>query len=319
MRPQKSGTLCLLKILYDFSDDEHILSMKDILKKLEELYDIKTERRAVYRYINTLLYLGYDISVYDDNGKGYYLRTRIIDSKEISDIIDVLILYSPFSESKTKKISVELMQINSIHNRKDQSNIAIIRDPLMHFGSVNSEIYHTLNSAIKQRSKPCLTFSEHNVDIAQKHKHSIEITPYKIISAAQTYHLIYFINGKAFSCRLDEIKKASILDNKGENISKTFDLEAYSLKHFYGLKDDSESAVVKCSVTLLNEIYKKFGSHAHELIRSSNSVSAIINLPAEKIMPWLMNNIDRCELISPQSLREDIIRRIKNSPYMKDL
>lgn len=51
--------------------------------KNESFYGIKIDRRTVYGAIALLTELGYDISTYEDNGVGYYLRSRELEQSEV--------------------------------------------------------------------------------------------------------------------------------------------------------------------------------------------------------------------------------------------
>ena len=57
---QKQKILYILKFLYENSDEEHTLTVNDIIAKLDE-YDISAERRSVYRDIQTLQDFVFDI------------------------------------------------------------------------------------------------------------------------------------------------------------------------------------------------------------------------------------------------------------------
>ena len=73
MLTEKANAICLLEVLKEYSDAEHILPMREIIAKMQSLYGIKIDRRTVYGAVALLIELGYDISLYEDNGVGYYL------------------------------------------------------------------------------------------------------------------------------------------------------------------------------------------------------------------------------------------------------
>ena len=70
----RANALCVLKILQEYSDEKHILPMREIIEHLQKNYDIKMDRRTVYSTVELLQYLGYDVSDYEENGQGYYDR-----------------------------------------------------------------------------------------------------------------------------------------------------------------------------------------------------------------------------------------------------
>ena len=83
MLTEKANAICLLEVLKEYSDAEHILPMREIIAKMQSLYGIKIDRRTVYGAIALLIELGYDISLYEDNGVGYYLRSRELEQSEV--------------------------------------------------------------------------------------------------------------------------------------------------------------------------------------------------------------------------------------------
>ena len=48
MLTEKANAICLLEVLKEYSDAEHILPMREIIAKMQSLYSIKIDRRTVY-------------------------------------------------------------------------------------------------------------------------------------------------------------------------------------------------------------------------------------------------------------------------------
>ena len=90
MLPDRANLLCVLKILEEYSDSEHILPMREIIGKMKSIYDIDIARRAVYGAIELLKQMGYDISTYEENGRGYYLRSRQFEPSELRLLTDAV-------------------------------------------------------------------------------------------------------------------------------------------------------------------------------------------------------------------------------------
>ena len=56
----KLRTLYVMKMLLEYSDEEHALSSADIIKKLES-YGLSGDRKSIYGDIETLEAFGFDI------------------------------------------------------------------------------------------------------------------------------------------------------------------------------------------------------------------------------------------------------------------
>ena len=83
MADKKPSLLCVRKILREQTDEDHVLSTNEILDILRKEYGIKLERRALYSNIDLLIEFGDDISRYNENHKGYYMRDRQFSEGEI--------------------------------------------------------------------------------------------------------------------------------------------------------------------------------------------------------------------------------------------
>jgi hypothetical protein len=88
MPGNKTNILCILRILQEYSDEDHILPMRGIIAKMKAIYDVSIDRRTVYGMVEALNLLDFDISTYEENGVGYYLRTRIFEPSEVRLLTD---------------------------------------------------------------------------------------------------------------------------------------------------------------------------------------------------------------------------------------
>ena len=103
MLTEKANAICLLEVLKEYSDAEHILPMREIIAKMQSLYGIKIDRRTVYGAVALLIELGYDISIYEDNGVGYYLRSQELEQSEVLLLTDAV--YSLSRSSRQGRLS----------------------------------------------------------------------------------------------------------------------------------------------------------------------------------------------------------------------
>ena len=138
MITDKSNMLCILKILEEYSDEDHILSAADIREKLRVLYGREPDRRTVYGAINALAGMGYDISSFDENGKGYYLRVREFDTADIRLLIDAVRSFEYISQKQTDELVEKLQSKMSVYDRKRYGASNIMRSDKK---SLNSQVF----------------------------------------------------------------------------------------------------------------------------------------------------------------------------------
>ena len=119
MLTDKAITMCLLEILKEYSDEEHQLTMKEILSKMESNYGLRPDRRTIYSAKATLIDLGYDVSTYEDNGKGYCLRERDFEQSEVLLLADAVYSFPFISATQSKRLVDKLQKQLSTHQRKN--------------------------------------------------------------------------------------------------------------------------------------------------------------------------------------------------------
>ena len=85
----KLKILYLLDILNKHSDEENILTMGDIISMLEK-HEISAERKSVSRDLELLSDFGYDICSFQENRKGYYMRSHNFEDSELRLLIDAV-------------------------------------------------------------------------------------------------------------------------------------------------------------------------------------------------------------------------------------
>lgn len=48
MMTDRANAICLLEILKEYSDENHPLAMREIIQKMNVIYDLKPDRRTIY-------------------------------------------------------------------------------------------------------------------------------------------------------------------------------------------------------------------------------------------------------------------------------
>ena len=112
MLTDRANVICLLEILREFSDPDHILTMSDIQSKMNTIYGIRPDRRTVYSAVALLHDLGYDISVYEENGIGYFLRERDFEQAEVLLLMEAVHSFSFIPAKQSEQLVQKLQGCN---------------------------------------------------------------------------------------------------------------------------------------------------------------------------------------------------------------
>ncbi len=321
---EKNGNiLYILNILKKYSDEDHMLSVAEIQRKIKEIYHVEIDPRTIRRNINLLKYkLDYDISTRDDNGKGYYLNRdpeTDFEPGEIRAIIDNFSYANYIVPSIAKNIIKKCKNIQTIYendkikdyriyaNDSKTENVEVIKN----IEDISNSIY--LNKKIK--------FEYWKYAITDKLEKKIVstpiVSPYAIVYNKQEFYLIGIKEGqtKFYNYRIDRIKNIQILDDEITMKKKKSEIQDFaesSIEMFGGKKEEVEAI---CHMWLLDTIFDTFGRNVtiEKIPGDEDHFKLLVDTNPLGFKMWAMRNIDLVEVKRPSSLRKEMQNIIENA------
>ena len=112
--------LYILKILKEYSNEEHHLSQTDIINYLKG-YGIECDRKTVSRNIDALINFGFDIVKII--GGGCYIIDNTFDISELTFLIDYVYSSPAISQKQAESLIERLTENISINDKKKYQNI----------------------------------------------------------------------------------------------------------------------------------------------------------------------------------------------------
>ena len=319
---EKNGNiLYVLNVLKKYTDEEHLLSCKEIQRKIAEIYDIIIDERTIRRNINLLKYkLDYDISTRDENGKGYYINKdpdTDFEPGEIRAIIDNFSYASYIVPSIAKNIIKKCKNIQNIYENEKLKDYEIYANDTK---TENAEVIKNIediSNGIYTNNKIKFEYWKYTItDKLEKKIVSIPIvSPYAIVYNKQEFYLIGIKEGQTqfFNYRLDRIKNIKILDENITIKKKKSEIKEFaesSTEMFGGEKEEIEAI---CHIWLLDTIFDTFGKNVtiEKINKDEEHFKLKVDTNPLGFKMWAMRNIDLVEVKSPLSLRKEL-REIVN-------
>ena len=312
---EKNGNiLYILNILKKYSDEEHILSSKEISDKIKDIYDVSVDSRTVRRNISLLIEkFGYDISTWNDNKRGYYLIKNPetdFESGEIRAIIDVFSYSNFIPEALSKEVINKCKHMQTIYENEKLKDYEI---SMKDTKTDNLEIIKNIediNNAIYENKKISFDYWKYDLKLSLEKvivKQPI-VSPYKIVYALQNFYLICLAEGKK-----DRMKNINILKQKASNKFCKSEVDFYIKNNVAMFSGDATPIEVKCHMDLLDNVIELFGKDI-KLKRINNdyfSMKLYTNLQGFKY--WILRNIENVEVLNPESLKNDINKILKEN------
>ncbi|MGH4120857.1 helix-turn-helix transcriptional regulator [Clostridium sp.] len=321
----------LIEILQQETDEEHILSMQNIQKRILEVTGYEIDRRTVYEYIKTLLELGFDISNYSENKKGYFLQSRDFEEHEIRILMDCITACQFITLKKTNQLFGKLKKLNSdyVTNRlKDQLYVD------NRSKSKNEQIYYNINNineAVIENKKISFNYYHYNIGkeyIAMKAQDGslkiYNVSPISMILKDDCYYLICTSDkyDTMTHYRIDRMQMVEVLDEARRNLKEIdelkegFDVAAYAKKciNMYSGKDIK--IAVRFKKKLLDLVIDQLGEDV-ELINDKDGyfIASFIAKSSTGLSRWLLQLGSGAMVIEPLELINEIkeeVNKIKS-------
>lgn len=343
MQPKKMIILDILDIIRKHTDEDHRLSQQQIQNLMEKEYGMKVDRKTVRRNLSKLIEFGFPIKYrgceYESdaitrNGKSgeetiltdwYYVHEFM--NGELRLLIDNVLL----TDGLSKKDRIDLIRrLEGLSSKYFHSEISKI-DMDIYGKSENKEIIMTLEeigNAIATDSQVSFHYCDCGID-RESHfrldnhnnpKRYI-VNPYQIISKNGHSYLICNLlqYDDLTHFRIDRIKDCHKIDlpSKPLRMLKGFEtgimLSEYVKAHPNLWSGEPVHITLQCKKYMMNDIVDSFGTNLRIEELPDNMIKVHIQASESSILHWAIQFADAVEVLSPQSLREQIAETLRNA------
>ena len=322
LHPKKLLIVNILDILKRYTDTEHKLHQHEIIAILERDYNMTCERKAVARNLSILSEWDcYDIE-YD---KGWYMNHEF-DDTELRLIIDSII----FSKHIPLNMCTRLIEkIKGLSNKYFSARVANIT-PLYENRIENKQIsfiLEILDEAIRDKKQVEFTYNEFGADkklhprkTADGKERRYTINPIRIAATNGRYYLICN-NDKYDSIanyRIDKITAIKLLGTPAKDHKKIkgmeqgLNLPKHLAEHIYMFSGESIPVTFRVHNSAIGDVIDWFG--ADTLFKDEGEYSAVtVMVNRRAMLYWAMQYAEKVEVLSPQSLRDEIKDSLQNA------
>ena len=305
----------ILKVLKKYTDEDHMISSKEIARLVEEEYGVSIDSRTVRRNIDLLNEMfDYDISTRHQNNKGYYISKNPdtdFEPGEIRAIIDTFSYANYIVPKIGENIINKCKNLQNIYENEKLKNYKIYAKRSK---TDNMEVIKNIEDivdAINQNKKISFNYWKYNIGkkLEKINWTNPTVSPYAIIYEEQQFFLIAIKDGKDefYSYRLDRIKNLNILDKEIIIRKTNKDIEKYVESKVLKFGGKLEQIEAICNTELLDEVIDQFGRDIIiERRNNQKEFKLTVNASLIGFKMWAMRNMDFVEVLKPQSLRNEL-------------
>lgn len=320
---QKSKILYLMKIFYERTDDEHGLTVNELIDELEAI-GIAAERKSIYDDIETLRAFGMDIEMRKEKSFRYHLVSRELELPELKLLVDSVQSSKFISHKKSMELIKKLEGFTSRHQARKLSRQVYVSNRVK---TMNESIYYNvdfIHEAISNNSMISFQYFDWSVDKEKKLRHDgkvYHISPWALTRDDENYYMIAFDSEAAIikHYRVDKMINIKILDERrcGSEHFEEFDLALYAKKTFGMYHGDELLVTLRCDSLLSGVIIDRFGTDVTIFKRDGDKFDVNVKVAVSPVfLSWLMIFGDKIEVIAPQNVREELARLASNVAKM---
>lgn len=318
---QKLKLLYLAKILREKTDDDHGLSLKEIIDELDK-YGIAAERKSLYDDFESLREFGIDVEKDGDGSKTrYYIAERDFELPELKILVDSVQTSKFISKAKSEKLIKKIESLASDNQAKELNRQVYVQNRVK---SQNELALHTidrLHTAINENRKVSFKYFDWNEKKEKEYRHNgkiYRISPWALIESEDKYYVISYDDEtkgeKTF--RIDKMDKMEILDEKreGMNIFQNVDIAQYETRAFGMYSGNLEKVTLEVKKEALPFIIDRFGLDIIIIPKGDNICHVVVNVFVSPVfLTWVMNFGERVKILSPLSAKEKLIAIAKEA------
>lgn len=319
---KKSSIILILKVLEEYSDENHFLTQQDIIEKVEGDYGVTLERKSVAYSISLLQELDYDI-VKSPKG-GYALFSRLFDPSEARFISDALFS----SKSITGKQALSLNErVNSVFSKYERKKHPYLYKSVEISRTSNKDVFYNIDlieegmESGKRVSFQYRTFDENGKPALRNGGYRYIVSPYYLINNYGRYYLLSNYREKYGPFNLFRVDY--MIDIKIEQdwpikpLEKLrgvhdFDIAKYLNEHIYLF----DSEIVKAKILIEKPEYIQmlddwFGKNA-KVEKEDDRLIAYVTCNEDSLFYWMLQYGNGFTLLAPDLLVERVRNHLSN-------
>ena len=316
---QKLKSLYLMKILLEKTDDEHRMTMQEILAALEA-YGITAERKSIYADIEELRLYGLDVvKEKQGNTYGYYVASRQFELAELKLLVDSVQSAKFITAKKSHELIKKIEGLCSHYEANQLQRQVYMTERIK---AINENIYYNvdkLQDAIAQNSKITFQYFQWNVKkemVLKRDGARYRVSPWALSWDDENYYLIAFDEqaGIVKHFRVDKMLHIELTGEmrEGEEALPGFDIAVYARKMFGMFAGEERTVKLRCENKFAGVMIDRFGKEV--MMRPEDETHFVIHVNvavSRQFLSWVMSLGEGVRIISPEEVVVQVQEEIR--------
>lgn len=311
---QKLKLIYLIKIMLEKTDEEHGLTMPEILSELEA-YGVTAERKSIYNDFETLRMLEIDV-VQEQHGKTftYHVASRQFELAELKLLVDAIQSSKFITEKKSKQLIKKIESLASSYEAKQLQRQVYVSGRIK---TMNESIYYSvdeIHKAIASNKKIRFQYFQWNIKKEtelRKEGQFYVISPWALSWDDENYYMIgYDSEAKIIKhYRVDKMLKSTCTEDEreGKELFEAFDIAAYTRKSFGMYGGEEQSVKLEFDNRLVGVVIDRFGKDIIIAPAGDNHFTIKVDVAvSDQFLGWVFALGDGAKILGPENVVEQM-------------
>ena len=313
---QKRKLLCLCQLLWERTDEEHPLTVQELIDALEGM-DIHAERKSIYDDMETLRTFGLDVQSRKGKAPGWFLGERPFELPELKLLVDAVQACRFITRRKSDALIRKLESLSSVHQARQLQRQVYVAGRVK---AMNESVYYTidkLHTALNARRAVTFKYFEYNMrkeKVFRRDGKRYAVSPYGLIWDNENYYLAGFDHARREMrhYRVDKMAELAVtcLPLQGDEACRNFDIASYSQKHFGMFSGEPKPISLLCSNDIVENVLDRFGEDAN--IHKNGPSKFVLNANSavnDGLVSWIIQFGGNIQVTSPNELKNMVLKR----------
>lgn len=310
---QKLKLLYLAQILMEQTDEEHTITVPEMIAELSKL-GISAERKSIYDDLEYLKLFGLDICSNKTRTTNYYVASRDFELPELKLLVDSVQSSKFITRKKSMELISKIEKLTSRENAKKLQRQVFITNRVK---TLNEQIYYNvdkIHDAIAANKQ--ITFKYYNLDVDKKKVYRKEgglytESPVSLTWDDENYYLITYKEkyDKYVHYRVDKMEAIELTENDRVLPDKPFDLSSYSKTMFQMFGGEETEVSIEFENELVGVVFDRFGTEVPIVKTDENHFICHTKVAVSPhFLAWVMSFGKKARIISPDYVIEDMYK-----------
>ena len=320
---QKLKIMYLMKILLEETDEDHDLTLNEIVEKLKA-YNVTAERKSLYSDIENLRTFGLDI-IGMQYGKTYHYKvaSRQFQLVELKLLVDAVQSSRFITEKKSDELIAKLESYASKYEAKKLARQVNVNGRVK---TMNERIYYSvdkIHEALNEESQIKFQYFTWTADKKMELKHGgayYSVSPWALCWDDEKYYLVGYDNReyKIKHFRVDKMADVSVVyeEREGKEEFSKMQMSEYTNRLFGMFDGNLETVTLLCENHAANVIIDRFRTDIPLMKTDAEHFTVRVRVSVSKLfLSWIMA-IPGVKIVAPERTVDMMKSEIKRLQEM---